>query len=68
MSITLKVLKYFLFFFFSMIILSLVPDVKMDIDDKIITSISSCTLYSLFELFSPSYVIYYEKKKISSKQ
>ena len=51
-----------------MIILSLVPDVKMDIDDKIITSISSCTLYLLFELFSPSYVIYYEKKKISSKQ
>ena len=67
MLIIQKILKYFLFFLLGISILLIIPDTKLNFDDQILTTISFCTLYLLFELFSPSYTIFYQKKKIDSK-
>jgi hypothetical protein len=63
-----KVLKYLLFFFITMVLLSVIPVIKLQSMEQFIISSSISTTYLLFEIYSPSYIVYYEKKTINSDE
>ena len=63
-----KLLKYLLFFFITMVLLSIIPVIKLQSMEQFIISSSISTVYLLFEIFSPSYIVYYEKKTINSDE
>lgn len=51
-----------------MVLLSIIPVIKLQSMEQFIISSSISTVYLLFEIFSPSYIVYYEKKTINSDE